>query len=129
MTTLGRRGEPETRIVFYFSLGSVLAGAASMLWTGIGAHSWRGAALLLAVGVLATSAQLMLTRAYAIGSTLSNAGLQYTGILFALGYGVALFGEQLTWPSLLGIALIVLAGLASTLFARMPQPAKSTTEI
>jgi S-adenosylmethionine uptake transporter len=129
VTTLGRRGEPETRIVFYFSLGSVLAGAASMAWTGIGAHSWHGAALLLAVGVLATSAQLMLTRAYAIGSTLSNAGLQYTGILFALGYGVALFGEQLSWPSMLGIALIVLAGLASTLFARMPQPAKPPTEI
>jgi S-adenosylmethionine uptake transporter len=128
VTTLGRRGEPETRIVFYFAVGGVLAGAASMAWTGISSHSWRGAALLLAVGVLATGAQLMITRAYAIGSTLSNAGLQYTGILFAVGYGVVLFGESLPWQSLVGIVLIVLAGLASTLLGRMPEPARPPTE-
>ncbi|MEO7852164.1 MAG: DMT family transporter [Rubrivivax sp.] len=128
VTTLGRRGEPETRIVFYFAVGGVLAGAVSMGWTGISSHSWRGAALLLAVGVLATGAQLMITRAYAIGSTLSNAGLQYTGILFAVGYGVMLFGESLPWQSLVGIVLIVLAGLASTLLGRTPPPTRPPTE-
>ena len=71
VTTLGRRGEPETRIVFYFSLGSVLAGALWMLLSGASAHTWRGAALLFAVGATATFAQLLITRAYAIGSTLS----------------------------------------------------------
>jgi len=30
VTALGRAGEPESRIVFYFSLGSVVAGAATM---------------------------------------------------------------------------------------------------
>src|SRR5450755_1895800 len=48
VTALGRAGEPEYRIVFYFSLGSVLAGALSLLWTGVHGHSWRGAGLLLA---------------------------------------------------------------------------------
>ncbi len=114
VTTLGRRGEPEYRIVFYFSLGGVLAGALSMLWTGMGAHTLKGAALLLAVGLLATMAQLMMTRAYAIGSTLSNAGLQYFGILFAVGYGALLFGERIPWIAVLGMLLIVLAGLVST---------------
>jgi len=117
---LGRRGEPEARIVFYFALGGVLAGAASMLWTGFSTHSWRGAGLLLAVGLLATVAQLMVTRAFAIGSALSNAGLQYSGILFAALYGVLLFGESLSWTAWLGMLLIVGAGLAATLLAVEP---------
>ncbi len=114
VTALGRRGEPGYRIVFYFSLGGVLAGALWMLWSGMTGHTWAGAAVLLAVGVLATTAQLMMTRAYAIGSTLSNAGLQYTGILFAVGYGALLFGEHIPWIAVLGMLLIVLAGLVST---------------
>ena len=128
VTTLGRRGEPETRIVFYFAAGSVLAGAASMAWTGFSTHGLRGAGLLFAVGLLATLGQLMITRAYAIGSTLSNAGLQYTGILFAVFYGVALFGEHLSWMAFVGMLLIVLAGLASTLLSRLPRAAHPTSE-
>jgi len=128
VTTLGRRGEPETRIVFYFSLGSVLAGALWMLLGGASAHTWRGAALLLAVGATATFGQLLITRAYAIGSTLSNAGLQYTGILFAAIFGVSLFGERLSWTAFAGMLLIVLAGLASTLLGRMPLAARTPTE-
>ncbi len=128
VTTLGRRGEPETRIVFYFALGGVLAGATSMAWTGLSPHGLRGAGLLLAVGLLATLGQLMITRAYAIGSTLSNAGLQYAGILFAALYGVALFGEHLSWMSFVGMLLIVLAGLASTLLSRLPRAAHPSAE-
>ena len=122
VSALGRRGEPDTRIVFYFALGGVLAGAGSMLWTGLSRHSLPGAALLLAVGLLATAAQLMITRAFAIGSTLSNAGLQYSGILFAVLYGVMLFGESLSWTALAGMLLIIGAGLVSTLLARPSPP-------
>ena len=128
VTALGRRGEPEARIVFYFACGGVLAGAASMLWTGFSAHSWRGVALLLAVGLLATAAQLMITRAYAIGAPLSNAGLQYSGIVFAALYGVLLFGESLSWMALLGMGLIVGAGLASTVLGRVADAAKNPSE-
>ncbi|HMO47157.1 MAG TPA: DMT family transporter [Rubrivivax sp.] len=128
VTALGRRGEPETRIVFYFACGGVVAGAATMLWTGASRHSAQGAALLLAVGLLATAAQLMITRAYAIGSTLSNAGLQYTGILFAALYGVLLFGEPVSWMALAGMLLIVGSGLASTVLGRVPAAAKNPSE-
>jgi drug/metabolite transporter (DMT)-like permease len=128
VTTLGRRGEPETRIVFYFALGGVLAGAVSMLWTGFSRHSGYGAALLLAVGLLATAAQLMITRAFAIGSTLANAGLQYSGILFAVFYGVLLFDEHLSWMAIAGMLLIVAAGLASTVLGRVPGAAKTPSE-
>jgi len=117
VTTLGRRGEPDYRIVFYFAAGGVAAGALWLLWGGTRSHSAYGLALLLAVGLLATLAQLMITRAYAIGSTLSNAGLQYSGILFAVAYGVLLFDEPVPAMAVAGMLLIVLAGLACTALA------------
>ena len=125
---LGRRGEPEARIVFYFAFGGVVAGALSMLWTGLSRHSLQGIGLLLAVGLLATVAQLMITRAFAIGSALSNAGLQYSGILFATAYGVLLFGESLSWMALVGMLLIVAAGLVSTWLSRLPRDTHPSTE-
>ena len=114
VTALGRAGEPESRIVFYFSIGGVAAGLLTMLWTGAHAHTVKGAALLLAIGVLATVAQLMMTRAYRTGRTLVNASLQYLGIAYSFVYGVLLFDDRVTWMALAGMGLIVCAGLAAT---------------
>lgn len=123
VTALGRAGEPEDRVVFYFSLGGMAAGAA--LTTAFGqwhGHGWRGAALLLTVGVLATSAQLLLTRAYAVGRPLVNASLQYLGIVFSCVYGAWLFDDPLEPLTLAGMALIVSAGIAATLLRRRQLP-------
>ncbi|MBX3606271.1 MAG: DMT family transporter [Piscinibacter sp.] len=115
VTALGRAGEPEYRIVFFFSLGGVIAGLLTTLWTGISPHrSVGGVLLLLAVGVLATVAQLMMTRAYSTGRTLVNASLQYLGIAFSFTYGVLLFDDRVTWMALAGMALIVAAGIGAT---------------
>lgn len=116
VTALGRAGEPETRVVFYFSLGGVLAGAAIAAASGgFGTHSAKGLALLLAIGLCAAAAQLMMTRAYTIGSALTNATLQYLGIVFAVMFGIWIFDDPLSLPTLAGIALIVGAGITATL--------------
>ena len=120
VTALARAGEPTERIVFYFSIGGLMVGALWMLLQGSSAHSPRGLALLLAIGLLATTAQVMMTRAYRIGHTLSNASLQYLGIVFSFGFGVLLFDDAVTWMALAGMALIVGAGLAAT-FLRSSQ--------
>ncbi len=114
VTTLARRGEPESRIVFYFSIGGIVGGAALSTLTGWHEHSWSSMGLLLAVGALATAAQLMLTRAYARGRTLVNANLQYLGIGFSFLYGVLLFDERVTWMAMAGMVLIVGAGAYAT---------------
>jgi S-adenosylmethionine uptake transporter len=129
VTALGRAGEPELRVVFYFSAGGALAGAVitGLTQGGLQFHSLYGAALLLAVGLLATTAQLSLTRAYATGKPLVNACLQYLGIVFSFGYGVLLFDDPLTWLATLGMLLIVGAGLAATLLrARAAPPPKDS---
>jgi drug/metabolite transporter (DMT)-like permease len=128
VTALGRAGEPEYRIVFYFSVGGVVLGGLSMLWTGASAHTLGGIGLLLAVGLMATAAQLMMTRAYRIGWPLVNASLQYLGIAFSYVYGVVLFADRITWMALTGMALIVVAGIAASMLRSQAAPAdaKST---
>ena len=114
VTALGRAGEPEYRVVFYFSLGSVAAGLATMLADTAHPHTPTGLLWLVAVGVLATVAQMMMTRAYSIGRTLVNASLQYLGIAFSFVYGVLVFGDAVRPLALGGMVLIVAARLAAT---------------
>jgi S-adenosylmethionine uptake transporter len=130
VTALGRAGEPESRVVFYFSIGGMAVGAVLMLLQGASGHSLRGAGLLAATGVLATSAQLMMTRAYATGRPLGNAALQYLGVVFSVAFGALLFDEALTALGAAGIVLIVAAGLATTLLrnrARLPTATPTET--
>jgi S-adenosylmethionine uptake transporter len=121
ITALGRAGEPDVRVVFYFSLGGAALGAPLASATGWHAHHANGVLLLLAMGTLATVAQTLMTRAYTLGATLTNASLQYLGIVFASLFGVWLFDDALSPAAVLGIALIIAAGLAATyLQARTP---------
>ena len=129
VAALGRAGETESQIVFYFSVGGVLGGAALSSVTGWHAHNWNGIGLLLAVGVLATTAQLMLTRAYARGRTLVNASLQYLGIGFSFLYGVFLFDDRVTWIAVAGMLLIVGAGVRATMLRAPAAAAPSQAQV
>ena len=125
VTALGRAGEPEYRVVFYFSLGGVAVGGTMMLWSGTGSHGGWVVPQLLAIGLLATLGQMMMTRAYAIGHPLANGALQYLGIVFSFVFGVLIFDEAITSAALAGVTLIVAAGLAATrLRQRLGGPAR-----
>ncbi|MEO6279104.1 MAG: DMT family transporter [Roseateles sp.] len=129
VTALGRAGEPELRVVFYFSVGGAIAGALITAVTerGLQTHTPWGGALLLAVGLLATTAQVCLTRAYAIGRPLVNACLQYLGIVFSFGFGMLLFQDPLTWAATVGMLLIIGAGLIATMLrANVAPPPKDS---
>jgi S-adenosylmethionine uptake transporter len=114
VTALSRVGEPESRTVFYFSLGAVLAGALGMLFAGASAWHWPSALWLLPIGLLAVFGQLCMTRAYASGATLVVANLQYSGIVFAGIYSLTIFGDQLPLMGWLGMALIIGSGITAT---------------
>lgn len=115
VTALGRVGEPGERVVFYFSVAGVVAGAAlTALMGGMHGHSPRGVLLLLGLGTAATVAQWMMTRAYATGATLGIAALQYMGIVFGFVFGVWLFNDPVTPMALAGMALIIGAGVSAS---------------
>jgi S-adenosylmethionine uptake transporter len=112
---LGQLGEPEGRIVFYFSAVGMVVGLAWMLYSGPSPHTWHGAGLLLAIGILATLGQTSMTRAYKRGNTLLTANLQYAGIVFSSIWGMLIWSDKLNWISWLGMALIIASGIATTL--------------
>jgi len=119
VAALGRSGEPEHRVVFYFSAFGAMAGLMIMgamhlqaqdPWHTPSAQGWGW---LLGIGVFATVAQLAMTRAYAEGQALAMASLQYLGIVHAFILGVWFFDEPLRLSSAAGAMLIVVSGIAA----------------
>lgn len=104
------RTEPVSRIVFYFSVISTLVASVPLLW------AWRtpDPALWLPLGVmgiLASAAQLLLTRGYAHAPAAQVGPFTYASVVFAGLLGALLWGEVLDGWSLLGTALVVSGGV------------------
>lgn len=119
---LGKIGEPDSRTVFYFAVGSTLAGGVWMMAAGVSPWDWQHALWLLPVGLLASLGQLCITRAYSQGATLVVASLQYFGILFGALYSVWLFGDAISLSGWAGMSLIVASGIAATILRAQSAP-------
>ena len=132
VVALSRLGEPESRTVFYFALGSAVAGGAALLITGTSAWPGWPALWLLPIGILAAGGQLCMTRAYASAKTqrgtLVVANLQYSGIVFAALYSVLLFDDDLPPIAWAGMALIVGSGIAATILRARAAPGAPVEE-
>jgi drug/metabolite transporter (DMT)-like permease len=129
VVALSRIGEPETRTVFYFALGSLVAGIVATLASGftpLDSWTWSHALWLLPVGLLAALGQLCMTRAYATAKTESGtlmvANLQYSGIVFSAFYSVLLFGDKIDLAGWSGMALIICSGIAATVLRQRSLP-------
>ena len=119
---LGQMGEPEYRVVFYFSVSTTVAGLLGAL-AGDGpqgavfqSHTPYSGALLLAVGIFGLLAQIAMTRAYRVGKVLVVANLQYTGIVFSSLWGLVLWSDSFDWHVWLGIGVILASGIAATFY-------------
>ncbi|MDB5891281.1 MAG: putative transrane protein [Polaromonas sp.] len=130
---ISRMGEPETRTVFYFAVGTAIAGGLGMLVAGVSAWSWTHALWLPPIGILASLGQLCLTKAYAMSSrkaaasgnhnsTLTVANLQYSGIVFAALYSLILFGDNIPLIGWAGMALIITSAIAATVLRARAAP-------
>ncbi len=129
---MGLLGEPEYRVVFYFSAVCAIAGVLGTAVSGVmsppESSSWhphhaQGLILLLVVGLTAACAQVAMTRAYRLGNTLVTANLQYVGIVFSSIWDVFIWHDSLHWLSWLGIAVILSSGIIATFYnTRNSQP-------
>lgn len=109
---LGDAGEPEWRVVFYFSVVGTIGGA---LTQGVSGefHSVNLQNLwpLMLVGLAAMLAQLAMTRAYHSGNTLLVGTFAYSTVIFAALAGWVFFDESLPPVAWLGMAVVVVSGL------------------
>ena len=118
---LGQMGEPEYRVVFYFSATMAVAGFVGTFFengaaTPLHPLTWHGAGLLLAIGIPALLAQIAMTRSYRLGKVLVIANLQYTGIIFSSLWGMLLWGDVFDWHVWAGMAVILCSGIAATFY-------------
>ena len=123
---LARIGEPEARTVFYFAVGTAVAGALGMGFLGTSPWNWQQALWLLPIGLLASLGQLCMTKAYSMstnhGGTLMVANLQYSGIVFSALYGLILFGDLIPLSGWAGMALIMVSAVAATILRARAAP-------
>lgn len=109
--------EPTWRIVFYFSLVGAIAGLGGhcLLEGPLTPITLENAPAVLGMSICGVLAQLCLTQAWGGSSLLLTSSLQYSAIVFAAIIGLVFFGEALGWAAMLGIGVIILAGLLATL--------------
>jgi drug/metabolite transporter (DMT)-like permease len=104
--------EPAFRIVFYFSLFSALISAIPMSWAWQPLHEqelW----LLLIAGLLATTSQIIMSKAYSLAPPGVIGPFAYLAIVFAGIIAWLRWGEAPGLASLAGAALIFTASLLS----------------
>ena len=105
-------------IMFYFPLVTLPLVTLYIWFTG----EWADAAklewlMLTAVGVLTYAAQYFLTRAYQLGDVAQVSVTSYLGVIYAIVFGLTLFGEYITFENAIGIGLI-LGGVIGTVWLR-----------
>lgn len=121
------RTEPTGRIVFYFLLyGTLITGAPAMyLFQMPNTTEW---AWLFLLGVLGSSGQFFLTRAYAAGEMTIIAPFDFTRIIIAVILGYFIFNEAPDIWGLIGAAIIMCSCayiVRREAMLRMDKPPKS----
>ncbi len=104
--------EPAYRIVFYFSLFSALLSAIPLTWAWQPINEYD-LWLLLVIGLLATSSQIIMSKAYSLASPGLIGPFAYLAIVFAGLIAWLRWGETPDVTSLIGAALIFSASLLS----------------
>ena len=113
---MGEKNEPAERIVFWFVVAGLIVGFVGIvLGDGFHALDFQGFFILMGVGVFGTLGQYTMTLALKNGEAFLNSVLQYSGVVFSIVAGIFLFGDSLDWLTFLGIAVICLSGIASTI--------------
>ncbi len=112
VVALRMAGAHEKRLSLYGAgvIGPIVAGGVLMLphfvWPDL--QQWW---LLAGYGLLAALAGVLLMYATLLAPAARVAPTQYSQMLWAIGFGYWLFGDHLDWPMLVGIAIILGAGL------------------
>jgi S-adenosylmethionine uptake transporter len=119
---LGRKGEPEWRILFWFGLfGTVGCAAWQLAFSTFHPVRWDNVWILVGIGAAGTLAQLAMTRAYRTGETLVVSALSYSTIVFSTLFMAALWQEKLPPLAWAGMAVIIASGLLALRVERKEQ--------
>lgn len=110
--TLGKVGEPDYRVVFWFTLiGSIICAGWQLSSGSFHALRLSNIWTLVGLGFCGTVAQLAMTRAYRTGNTLVVGALSYSTLVFGAAATYVVWNERLPAFEIAGIAVIIASGL------------------
>ena len=107
---MGAAGESNIAIVAWFGIGSLLLSAVLVIpyWV---MPDWGGLLGMLAIGLITSAAQVLMTEGYRMGETTLVAPFEYGAIVYSTLLGAVLWGEVPDPIGFVGIGVIVAAGL------------------
>jgi drug/metabolite transporter (DMT)-like permease len=117
---LREREEPIV-VVFHFQLVGIAAGLVFICFSWRSPLPWEWFCLLMC-GVLTQIGQICLTKSLQSERIAKVAVLNYIGLIYALIFGVTIFGEHYTAQTVLGIALVVVGILLAILYGKPRAP-------
>lgn len=102
--------ESSVTIVFYFAVFSSLLASIPLIWSWQVPllHNWPW---IILMGLAGTLGQLALTRAYRIANPGQIGPYVYSSVVYGAALGWFIWGESLLISTVIGSALIILAGL------------------
>jgi drug/metabolite transporter (DMT)-like permease len=110
--TLGKLGEPDYRVVFWFTvIGSVICAGWQLATSSFHPIRWSNAWIVVGIGFCGTMAQLAMTRAYRTGNTLVVGSLSYSTLVFGAIATFFVWNERLAPLELAGMAVIIASGI------------------
>lgn len=106
--------EPSRRIVFYYSVICTIISAIPALWSWqvISLEAWL---YIAAAGCFASFGQLSITKGYSLAPAGKVSVFSYSTAVFGGIYGWLLWQQQLDSYSILGMILVILAGVLMAL--------------
>lgn len=109
-------------VVLYFPMVAIpITGSLSLAsWVTPSPNDW---AILLAIGVVVTVAQVYMTKGYQADRASNVSNFNYLQVVYGLVLGYLLFNETVGWPAMLGIVLIVTGVILSSRFRSGPETA------
>jgi drug/metabolite transporter (DMT)-like permease len=105
-------------VVLHFQLVGIVAGVVFLLFQWVTpANAWEWFCLIMC-GLLTQVGQICLTKSLQAERVAHVSILNYTGLIYALAFGVFIFGERYTLQTLAGIALVAGGVVLSVLYRK-----------
>lgn len=110
--TLGKLGEPDYRVVFWFTvIGSILCAGWQLSTSTFHAVRLDNIWIVIGIGFCGTAAQLAMTRAYRTGNTLVCGALSYSTLVFGAVATFIVWNERLAPLEWVGMGIIIASGI------------------
>jgi S-adenosylmethionine uptake transporter len=109
---LGKLGEPDYRVVFWFTVfGSVICAGWQLSTSSFHAVRLDNIWILLGIGLCGNIAQLAMTRAYRTGNTLVCGALSYSTLVFGAIATFIVWNDAMDPQEWVGMGIIIASGI------------------